>query len=104
MTEFKRAGISAVPNASRVRGQLLRISSDTGGRGSFWEIAVHEASDVPGMPNFAAAHIGKTITVYVHPELKHGFKQGDAVEAQVAYRGDERGGQFALVEDDVQKA
>jgi hypothetical protein len=98
-----KAGVSVVPNASRVRGQLVRIAPDRGGRGSFWKVAVRETHDIPGMPNFAAAHVGKTINIYVHPELKSALKKGDDLEARVAYRGDERGGLFALVEDDVRR-
>jgi hypothetical protein len=103
MSGFKHAAVSVVPNASRVRGQLLHIGPDRGGRGSLWEVKVKEARDVPGMPNFAVAHVGKAINIYVHPELKSPLKAGDTLEARVAYRGDERGGEFAIVDDDVRR-
>ncbi|MBI1743122.1 hypothetical protein HYR54_08665 [Candidatus Acetothermia bacterium] len=91
------------PNASRVRGQLVRIVPDPSGRGSLWEIAIDRAQDVEGLPNFAQAYVGKTIQVYVHPELKLVLNIGDTLQARIAFRGDERGGQFVLIEDDASK-
>ena len=100
---FGPSAVPVVPNASRVRGKLVRITPEPGGRGSVWEIAVHEAGDIEGMPNFARDQVGQTIQVYVHPQLQHDLAQADQCEARVAFRGDERGGRFVLVEDDVRK-
>jgi hypothetical protein len=100
---FRPAGAQAKPNQSKVRGRLLGIKPEPDGYGSDWQIAVDDAQDVDGLPNFARSHVGQTISVYVHPELEHDLKENDEVEARVSYRGDERGGRFALVEDDVKK-
>lgn len=92
-----------VPNASRVRGRLIGIEPEPDGNGANWEIALDEAQDVDGLPNFARAYTGQVIQVYVHPELQTDVSEKDRLEARVSYRGDERGGRFALVEDDVRK-
>ncbi len=103
MPEFQRSGVPVVPNASLVRGRVERIAPEPGGRGSVWDIAVEKSDDVDGMPNFTRAHVGQTIQVYVHPQLSHTVAQEDSIAARVAYRGDERGGRFVLVDDHVQK-
>jgi hypothetical protein len=92
-----------VPNASRVHGKLVHIRPDPAGDGAIWELAVAEALDVDGLPNFVATATGQTISVYVHAGLRTAFREADLVEARVAYRGDQRGGRFALVEDDVRR-
>lgn len=103
VSEFQPSGVPVVPNASRVRGRLVRIKREPGARGSVWEITVDEARDVEGLPNFAQAHVGKIIQVYVHQELHHDLAERDSLEARIAFRGDERGGRFVLIEDDVRK-
>jgi hypothetical protein len=97
------SGAPVVPNAGYVQGKLVAVEPDPAGTGSVWQIAVHEARDVPGLPNFAASSIGKTIAVYIHPELKADVDVGATLQARVTYRGDERGGRFALIEDDVRR-
>ena len=101
MSESRRS-VAAVPNAAIVRGRIRRIAADPAG-GTVWELAVETARDVPGMPNFAQAHVGQDLSVYVHPELSHDLAEGDRVQARVTFRGDERGGRFALAADDVRK-
>ena len=93
--------VPVVPNASRIRGRIVRQTA--GEEGALWEISLDTAEDVEGMPNFAHSYVGQTIQVHLHPTLKTSVKQGDSVEARVAYRGDERGGRFAIVGDDVKK-
>ncbi len=103
MSGFQPSGVPVVPNASQVRGRLLRIKPEPGARGFVWEIAVYEARDIEGLPNFAKAHVGKIIQVYVHQESHRDLAEADSVEARIAFRGDERGGRFVLIEDDVRK-
>ncbi len=103
MPEFQRSGVPVVPNASLVRGRLERIEPEPGGSGSVWEIGVDGSDDVEGMPNFTRTRVGQKIQVYVHPQFPRTLKAKDTVEARVAYRGDERGGRFVLVDDQVRK-
>lgn len=103
MPGHQPAGVPVVPNASQVRGRLIRIKPEPGERGSVWEIAVEEARDVEGFPNFAQAHVGQIIQVYVHPSIQHELAETDRMEARLAFRGDERGGRFVLIDDDVRK-
>jgi len=98
------AGAQVVPNASRVEGKLLAIEPEPDGVGSIWKIAVERAYDVEGLPNFAQSYAGSTIEVYVRPRLKSGLRAGERLRARVTYRGDERGGRFALAADDVTPA
>jgi hypothetical protein len=92
-----------VPNASRVRGRLVHIRPDPEGDGSVWELTVAEALDVDDLPNFVATATGQTISVYVHAGLRTALHEADLIEARVAYRGDQRGGRFTLVQDDVRR-
>ena len=103
MSRRQASGAQVKPNASKVRGKLVGIKPEPDGYGANWEIAVDEANDVDDLPNFARSHIGKVIDVYVHPELKSDLIEKDNLEVRVTYRGDERGGRFALIDNDVHK-
>jgi len=103
MSRRPMARAQVKPNASKVRGEIISIRPEPDGFGSNWKIAVAEAKDVDNLPNFARPYVGQIISVYIHPELKHNLSEKDQLEARVTYRGDERGGRFALVEDDVRK-
>jgi hypothetical protein len=92
-----------VPNASRVRGRLVHIRPDPAGDGTIWELAVAEALDIDDLPNFVATAAGQTISVYVHAGIRAALHEADSIEARVAYRGDQHGGRFALVGDDVRR-
>ncbi len=103
MLTSQPAGVGVVPNVSQVCGTLVRVAPERDGNGSLWKIAVDETRDVDGMPNFAQAYVGDTIQVYVHPHLRADVTEKGRVQARVAFRGDERGGHFVLVEDDVHR-
>jgi len=103
VAEPRFSGVAVIPNASRVRGRVLRVSAEPGGHGSVWDIAVETAHDIEGFPNFVKDHVGKTIQVYVHPRLQSALAEKDILEARVAFREDERGGRFVLTEDQVRK-
>lgn len=103
MTQPRPQSAPVVPNASQIRGRLLQIRPEPDGRGAVWEVAVDEAHDVDGMPNFARELVGRPIQVYVHPELRPAVTESDPLEARVTYRGDERGGRFVVVGDELRK-
>ena len=103
MAESRLSGVAVVPNASRVRGRLLRVSTESGSHGSVWDIAVEAAHDIEGLPNFVKDHVGKTIQVYVQPHVQSKLAEKDTLEARVAFRGDERGGRFVLSADKARK-
>jgi hypothetical protein len=96
-------GVPAAPNASRVRGRLLSIEPGEEGQGTIWKVKVDASLDVDKLPNFARAHIGKVIEIIVPPDCRHKVVRGYNIEARVAYDGDERGGAFFLIENDVRK-
>lgn len=97
MTQSRSHAVPVVPNASQIRGQLRQIRPEPDGRGAVWTIRVDAAHDVEGMPNFARAYVGQPIEVYVHPELRPMLTEQNSLEARVAFRGDERGGRFVLL-------
>ena len=101
MPEIRKAMAPVQPNAAHIRGKVVGIKRE--GDGSNWEVAVDEVRDVGGMANFAQSEVGKTISVYVHPDMNCNIARGDAIEAQVAFRGDEKGGRFVVSGDDVRK-
>ncbi len=103
MPDRNISGMPVIPNASLVRGRLLSVKPDPSGRGFQWAIVVEEARDIAGMPNFVREYVGKTISVHVQPEVKPGLVAHDLLEARLAYRGDERGGLFITVGDEIRK-
>ena len=98
-----RRTVPVVPNAAVVRGRLTRIRSETDTAGTTWDVVVEAADDADNLPNFARAYVGKAIEVVVRPDTSPDLAEGDALEARVAFRGDERGGRFILIQDDARK-
>jgi hypothetical protein len=96
-------GVNVAPNESKVRGKIVKIEPGPEGVGSIWRIEVTETQDVNNLPNFARRHIGKVISVFVHPEMKKEVRESDLIEAQISFQGDERGGAFFLINDNVNR-
>ncbi len=103
MSSDRPKSVPVVPNVAVVRGKFLGTEPSPDGDGSTWKIAVEESRDVEGMPNFLHAHVGKIIQVFVGSKRPLDFGVNDALEARVAYRGDERGGQFVLMGSDIHR-
>ena len=89
--------VSVQPNSCQIRGRVLHIRPESGNSGAVWDVAVSATDDIPGSPNFAARHVGDTIQLFVHPEMAGAVTEGEFMSATVSYRGDERGGRFAVV-------
>jgi len=92
--------VPAVPNASKVRGKLLKAERDPDG-GWLWHVAMDDSQDVPGLPNFTRSYIGRVIDIYSRLSPSVIPHDGSRVEAKVSYRGDERGGLFLLSGDEL---
>lgn len=103
MDDQQPRGVPAAPNESIACGKLVEIGAGPDGMGSIWTVHVDEARDVGGLPNFTREHVGETITIYVHPDMKKEFKAGDTVEVNISFQGDERGGAFFLLGEKVHK-
>ena len=103
MSTLRPQGVPMIPNAALVHGKLLLIKSAQNNPGSIFEVQVDKSDDVSNLANFAKSYIGKSIQVFVHPQLIHNLSIGDDVELQVSYRGDERDGQFSLINDHAKK-
>src|SRR5262249_33094163 len=50
-----------VPNAFRLRGRVTRLQAEADRSGSVWDVAVAEAADISGSPNFGKSYVGKTL-------------------------------------------
>jgi hypothetical protein len=98
------SGVFAAPNECKVRGKVVSVEPGPEGVGSAWQVELHEADDVGDMPNMARARVGDTITVFVHPKVKESPAEGEAIQAQITYQGDEQGGAFFLSPGDVRIA
>ena len=96
-------GVPAAPNESVVRGTVVEIEAGPDGVGSIWKVHVDETHDVGQLRNLTRAHIGETIVIYVHPDMRKEFTAGDTIEVNVSFQGDERGGAFFLMGDKVHK-
>jgi hypothetical protein len=92
-----------MPNAGRIRAQVLRIQPEADGFGSTWEVSVQDVKDVPGFANFARSYLDSTLALYVHSGLQGRAAVHDTIAAEIAFRGDERGGRFVVLDDDLQK-
>jgi hypothetical protein len=103
MPGFRPAPAPVQPNASKVRGRLVQITPRPEGLGEVWAIAVDDVASVDGLLNFAEAHVGDVIAVYVNERLRHRFTEQDRLEARIAFRGDQRGGRFVLIKDNVRR-
>jgi hypothetical protein len=101
--ETKGFNVTTIPNESKIHGQLIDITSGPGGMGYVWKVKVDGSSDVDNLPNLTRAHVGKIITIYVHPGLTKQLATADTIEARVSFQGDEQGGAFFLLGDDVRK-
>jgi hypothetical protein len=88
--------VRVVPNESSIVGRLERIASADEG-GAVWTISVERTRGVGQQPDFARGETGKSIDVYVSAGLETSLQEGDRLEAQVTFRGDERGGRYVLV-------
>jgi len=95
--------VSAVPNESTIHGKLIDMMSGPGGIGYIWKVKVDGSSDVDHLPNLTRGHIGEVITIYVHPGLTKQLAAADTIEARVSFQGNEQGGAFFLLDDDVRK-
>lgn len=101
--EEKQYGVSAAPNEGRVRGKLLEVEAGPEGVGAIWKVTVSETEDVGKLPNFARDLVGKVISIYIHPYLKKKFSKFDSIDARISFQGDEKGGDFFLMGDDVHR-
>jgi hypothetical protein len=99
--DSQRFGVNAAPNESKIRGKIVKIDPGPEGLGSIWTIEVSETEDIDNLPNFARRYVGKLISVLVHPEMKKEIKEFDIIEAHLTFQGDERGGEFFLIDDKV---
>jgi hypothetical protein len=93
--------VPAPPNESIIRGRIVHVQPAPGGIGFVWEVEVSASGNVGDLPNLTQSHVGKSILVYVHPELRERFDEGEFIEARVFFQGDERGGAFFLKGSDV---
>ena len=103
MPPNKPPSVPVVPNESIVQAQIVQITRDEDGQGWVWQSTVLSTRDVKGYPNFAQAYVGKHIEVYVQTTLRIRFSENDSFQAHIAYRGDERGGRFTLIENGIKK-
>src|SRR5262245_50822362 len=101
--KFSGARVPVAPNACQVRGRVKQVAADPDGRGAVWSLTVSDAVDLPGYPNFGRDQVGQTISVFVPKGTAPDVAPHDTVEARVAFRGDEHGGRFVVVEDDARK-
>lgn len=103
MDELQPLRAPVAPNECKIRGTLTEVERGPEDLGFIWKVTVDETDDVNNLPNFARTHVGNSISIYVHPEMKQQLKAGNDIEAHVFFQGDEQGGAFFLANDDVRK-
>jgi hypothetical protein len=88
--------VPSAPNEAVIRGSILRVLPGPEGVGCVWEVEVRETDEVRGQRNFARAHLGKSISLFIPPDFPGSFRAGDRIEARIFFQGDERSGGFFL--------
>lgn len=96
-------GVPSAPNESIVRGKLVEIAAGPDGMGKIWKVHVDDSRDVGEFPNLTRRHVGNTLVIYVHPEMRREFNVGDTVELNVSFQGDEHAGAFFLLAQKARK-
>jgi hypothetical protein len=96
-------GISAAPNACKVKGELLSRKKGPDGHSEIWKVKVEATENVEELPNFAKSRVGEVITVVIPPDTKHKLAEGDRLNAKLAFEGSEHGGEFFLQGGQVRK-
>jgi hypothetical protein len=103
MNPTKPSPAPAAPNECLILGRIAKVDPAPGGVGTVWSVELEGTTDLPGAPNFARRASTSVIRVLVHPGLKETFEPEAVVEARVSYQGDERGGAFFLMGQDVRR-
>ncbi|HLL71447.1 MAG TPA: hypothetical protein VK363_08440 [Pyrinomonadaceae bacterium] len=96
-------GVSAAPNACKVKGELVNRKKGADGQSEIWEVRVEAAESVEQLPNFAESRVGEVITVIVPPDTEHKLAEGDRLKVKLAFEGSEHGGEFFLQGGQVRK-
>ena len=96
-------GVSAAPNACKVKGELLSKKKGPDGQSEIWEVKVEKAENVDELPNFGQNRVGEVIKVIVPPDTEHKLAEGDRLKVKLAYEGSEHGGEFFLQDGQVRK-
>ena len=94
--------VTVAPNESTITGEVVRVGPAPGGVGGVWEVVVARSDDVSGFANLARRHVGRTISVFVHPGFKGRVREGDTIRATVLFQGGPSGGTFFLKGNQVQ--
>jgi hypothetical protein len=95
--------VQAAPNESKIQGKIVKINKDTESMSQVWDVKIEKSVDVKGMPNFTKSRLGNSVKIYLPLDIKGKFKKGDLIEASVTFQGDEAGGVFFAVDDEIQK-
>ncbi|HYP01978.1 MAG TPA: hypothetical protein VER76_17440 [Pyrinomonadaceae bacterium] len=99
----ERYGVSAAPNACKVKGELLSRKTGPDGQSEIWKVKVEASENVEELPNFAESRVGEIITVIIPPDTEHKLAEGDRLKAKLAFEGSEHGGEFFLQGGQVRK-
>jgi hypothetical protein len=103
VVDYKPDAVRAAPNESRIRGRIINVAPGPEGVGQVWKVKVEGAEDVGPVANFGRGRVGEVISVLVHPYLKKRFSKSDLIEARVSFQGDEAGGDFFLMGEDIRR-
>ena len=103
MKDYEPDAVRAAPNESKIRGRLIKVAPGPEGVGQVWRVQVDESEDLGKTADFARGLPGKEISVLVHPYLKKKYSESDLIEARISFQGDERGGAYFLMGEDVRR-
>ncbi|HJR07372.1 MAG TPA: hypothetical protein VJ842_08960 [Pyrinomonadaceae bacterium] len=96
-------GVSAAPNACKVKGELLSKKKGPDGESEIWKVKVEATENVEELPNFCQSRVGEVITVIIPPDTEHKLEKGDRLNAKLTFEGSEHGGEFFLQGGQVRK-
>jgi hypothetical protein len=89
-------GVPAAPNKSLVTAEIMSVSKGPW-LGSYQiELLIQDSQDIPGFANFTRSRVSQIISAITRAEVEE-LREGEVIQAQLTYRGDEHGGLFFVM-------
>lgn len=89
-------GVPAAPNKSLVKAEIVSVGKGPWPDSYQIELLIQASQDIPGFANFTKSRVGQIISAVTRTEVED-LREGEVIQAQLTYRGDEHGGLFLVM-------
>lgn len=89
-------GVPAAPNKSLVTAEIMSVSKGPWPGSYQIELLIQDSQDIPGFANFTKSRVSQIISAITRAEVEE-LREGEVIQAQLTYRGDEHGGLFFVM-------